>query len=72
VLQEHEGVEGEMKTVLKSCVEDVGRPPGIGFQEQVSKGGDRQAANSLPSPSQNGKRIEIVVGLNWVGSRHPD
>jgi hypothetical protein len=31
-----EGVEGEMKSVLYSCVEDEGRPLGIGFQEQVS------------------------------------
>ena len=25
-----------MKSVLSSCVEDEGRPLGIGFQEQVS------------------------------------
>jgi hypothetical protein len=31
-----EGVEGEMKSVLQSCIEDEGRPLGIGFQEQVS------------------------------------
>jgi len=30
------GVESEMKSVLYSCVEDEGRPLGIGFQEQVS------------------------------------
>jgi hypothetical protein len=41
-----EGVEGEMKSVLQSYVEDKGRPLGIGFREQVSNWRDPGLARS--------------------------